>query len=242
MSSLKENIENIQEMSNWLISFADDIESSFDEEKLNKFNAHLLQILDIFETAFSMFDSIQTDDAKSENDLHDIIDIANALDDAGMKKQADVLDDLLIALGNSDVERFKKKNEDEIDKLKKKYRDARGDAFKAFGDQKPADNEQRAFQEQAKKDIEAKVKKYRPLEAPLQTRVCQDHPGVQMTRIDDGVSQCPVDKKIYDYNNGFVTQNGGKVPGTSVKEQNKLDYTSQDSMSFATRDGILNGS
>jgi len=174
-----------------------------------------------------------------------VAEIANALDgsdDADLQKKAGVLDDLLIAMGQSSVTALKKAEEAEIEKLRKKYRDMRGNAFKAFGDQTPAENEQKAFQEEAKKAIDAKVKKYRPLEAPLMTHQCPDHPGTPWTRISDGVVQCPIDKKIYDFNSGFVTMNGDKVPGTSMANQNKLDYTAQDSMSFATRDGILNGS
>jgi len=177
--------------------------------------------------------------------LEEVAEIANALDESGdadLQKKAGVLDDLLIAMGQSSVTALKKAEESEIEKLRKKYRDMKGNAFKAFGDQTPAENEQRAFQEEAKKAIDAKVKKYRPLEAPLMTRQCPDHPGTPLIRISDGVGQCPITKKIYDFNSGFVTMNGDKVPGTSMANQNKLDYTAQDSMSFATRDGILNGS
>ena len=56
----------------------------------------------------------------------------------------------------------------------------------------------------------------------MPTRQCPDHPGQQTSRVTDGVRQCPLDGKVYDFNTGFKTEDGTFHPGGSVQAQNSL--------------------
>jgi hypothetical protein len=47
-----------------------------------------------------------------------------------------------------------------------------------------------------------------------------------------------LDKKSYDFNNGFTTVTGAKVPGTSVENQTKV-YQGEPSSSFDSRESRL---
>ena len=67
------------------------------------------------------------------------------------------------------------------------------------------------------------TKEYKPLEQALLTRHCPDHAGVNLIRLGDYVGQCALDKKVYDFRNGFTTLNGNKVPGTTVTNQKDHD-------------------
>ena len=61
-----------------------------------------------------------------------------------------------------------------------------------------------------------------------------------MARIGDNVWQCDLDKKVYDYANGYTDEKGNKVPGGDVANQTKLDNTSSYQM-FDTRPERLSG-
>jgi len=76
------------------------------------------------------------------------------------------------------------------------------------------------------------------LEAPLSTRYCPDHPGVQIARVGEHLWQCELDKKSYNFETGFELNNGSKVPGGDVAQQTQglnLPYHAI----FDTREGRL---
>lgn len=56
----------------------------------------------------------------------------------------------------------------------------------------------------------------------LSTRYSPDHVGVQARRIADGVYQDPYTNKIYDWNEGFTTEDGRKYTGGHVSLQTDL--------------------
>lgn len=56
----------------------------------------------------------------------------------------------------------------------------------------------------------------------LLTRYSPDYPGVALLRISDGVYQDTLSRKVYDFNRGFVSENGHKNPGGSVAHQTPL--------------------
>lgn len=56
----------------------------------------------------------------------------------------------------------------------------------------------------------------------LSTRYSPDRPGVQTRRIADGVFQDPYTNKIYDYNDGFKTEDGREFSGGSPALQSSL--------------------
>jgi len=56
----------------------------------------------------------------------------------------------------------------------------------------------------------------------LSTRYSPDRPGVQAMRVSDGVFQDPYTNKVYDYNEGFTTEDGRNFPGGSAAFQTDL--------------------
>lgn len=56
----------------------------------------------------------------------------------------------------------------------------------------------------------------------LSTRYSPDRVGVQAQRVADGVYQDPITNKIYDYNDGFKTEDGRDFPGGSAALQSSM--------------------
>lgn len=179
----------------------------------------------------------------NEQDIDELGALAQALDETGdpvLMKQASVLDEILITIGADPKAQaaFKKAQDDEIERLRAKYQDTNRDQYtRATEEHRKEINVNEAI-----KEIDRKIKKYRPLEASLSTRYSPDMPGVSLVRIGDSVWQCPITKKIYDYRSGFTTTKGNVVPGGDVSNQTQhLGYRAQEHMNFSTREELLNG-
>jgi hypothetical protein len=56
----------------------------------------------------------------------------------------------------------------------------------------------------------------------LSTRYSPDRVGIQAQRLSDGVYQDPYTNKVYDYNEGFKTEDGRSFPGGSASLQSSL--------------------
>lgn len=143
-----------------------------------------------------------------------LADLASALDlsgDPALQKQASVLDELLLSISAPPgAYKAAKAAEDyRLDELKKKYENPREELAKIN------------MITDAEKAIEKSkmAKEYKIMEAPLSSRYCPDHPGVQIARIGEHVWQCEMDKKTYNYETGFDLINGSRVPGGDVAEQ-----------------------
>lgn len=181
----------------------------------------------------------------SEDSIDELGALAQALDETDdpiLKKQAAAIDELLMTIGADPKVQmaFKKAESDEIERLRAKYRETRGD--REYKDVKAQHDKENKAQE-AIKAVDAKIKRYRPLEAPLSTRYSPDMPGVSLVRIGDGVYQCSVTNKIYDFRAGYTTMKGNKIPGSDVSNQTQhLGYQAQEHMNFGTREQTLNGS
>lgn len=175
------------------------------------------------------------EESKLTNDSIDkLASIAKAFDESGddeLKTQASVIDELLLTIAVDPNEFAKKMAEKNyrLEELKKKYQEPSerlkelnkvSDSLKAIKDSPYS-------------------KEYKPLEAPLSARTCPDHPGAQIARVGEHVWQCSLDKKIYNFESGFETNKGSKVPGTSVSEQTKFDTRDQTAI-FDTRESRLN--
>lgn len=90
--------------------------------------------------------------------------------------------------------------------------------------------------EKSIKAIKDKVKDYRPNEAPLKTRSCPEHPGNGLIRVSDNEYQCSLDKKIFDFKNGYTLAGSGKVPGGDVALQSHVNDNRPNTMDFTTRE------
>ena len=174
--------------------------------------------------------------------LEEMAAIAEEFDKTGdslLQKQASVLDEILLSISAGDsFIKAKNAQESETDKLREKHREQSRQEL--YGKAKKEHDEQNKSAD-AIKAINERVKEYRPLEGPLSTRSCPDHPGAQMMRIADNVYQCDLDKHIYNYEAGYKTMSGSKVPGTGVSNQTQhLSYVSPEHLNFSTREEILN--
>lgn len=154
----------------------------------------------------------------------------DASGDPGLKKQASVLDELLLSIAappNAYAER-KDLQDQRLQTLKSKYEDP---AKALYESNKIADSE---------KAIEKSkmTKEYRIMESPLSTRYCPDHPGVQISRVGEHMWQCELDKKAYNFETGFELNNGAKVPGGDVNQQTQGVNIPYHAI-FDTREGRL---
>lgn len=159
--------------------------------------------------------------------------LAAAFDASGdpeLKKQASVLDELLLSIAappNAYAER-KDLQDQRLVELKKKYEEPSKELYKS---NKVADSEKAIEKSQM-------TKHYDILEAPLSTRYCPDHPGVQIARIGEHMWQCEMDKKSYNFETGFELINGSKVPGGDVAQQTQSVSIPYHAI-FDTREGRL---
>ncbi len=171
-----------------------------------------------------------------------IASVYDASDDEKLRKMASAFDQILLTVGvNPALIRSVKAAEDkEIDKLRAKYREEASDSVYK-GPKERHDKQINA--DESIKAIENSVKQYRILEAPLNTRTCPDHPGAQVMRLGDNIVQCDLDKKIYNYEAGFTTMSGNKVPGSTILNQTQgVENRELAETSFETRETKLNNS
>lgn len=173
--------------------------------------------------------------------LDKMVALANAWDESGdplLISQASVIDEVLLTIGanKGDIADAKRASDTEIEKIRAKQPVGK-DPYKIVKEEHDKNNEV----EEAKKLIADAVKQYRPLESGLNTRTCHDHPGAQMARIGDGIYQCSLDKGIYNYQSGFTTMKGNKIPGGDVANQTQSLYDRPNEFtSFDSRESRLN--
>lgn len=154
----------------------------------------------------------------------------DASGDPALKKQASVLDELLLSIAappNAYAER-KDLQDQRLLSLKSKYEDP----TKELRDVNKIADSEKAIE---KSDM---TKHYRIMEAPLSTRYCPDHPGVQISRIGEQMWQCELDKKAYNFETGFELNNGAKVPGGDINQQTQTTEIPYHAI-FDTREGRL---
>jgi hypothetical protein len=236
MSKLSERLEKLandfNNLDNELLVLADE---ENDEVLLSVISEAVVAVSSILKTAHEFVEkNIEKTSKINRDDLDELVAIANEFDASGdpaLVRQASVLDQLLINFAQSTS--LESKEEAELNRLRDKMKSEKGDELYK-GVRKELQKQINA--DDAIKAIDKQTKIYRPLEAPLSTRSCPDHIGSQMTRVSDNVFQCPLDQKTYDYNEGFTTERGNKVPGGSVSNQtqNLVDSVRQQTTSFGT--------
>ena len=166
--------------------------------------------------------------------IEEIAALAHIFDKSGdekLKKQASVLDELLLTIASppNALKNKKAEQDDRLDELKRKYKDT----------QKHLEDVNKIADVKKAIDKSNMTKEYKILESPLNTRYCPDHPGAQISRKGENIWQCELDKKLYNYRSGFSLANGDKVPGGEVSNQTQhLDLPSHSI--FDTREGRLN--
>lgn len=171
----------------------------------------------------------------SVNDLlNKIANLANIFDSSGdieLKKQASVIDELLLTVAAS--EEYKNKlaaDSKRFEQIKKNYEDTKT----SLDDKKKIADTKKTIS-----DSEYMKKNHTLISAPLQTRHCPDHAGVSMGRVDDNTFQCPLDKKTYNFEIGYDLMNGDHVPGGSVANQSAIIENNNMTTTFDTRENKL---
>lgn len=175
-------------------------------------------------------------------DLDAMAEVAKEFDESGdplLQRQASVLDHVLTIFSKEKFNKTADEN-DQIDKLKEKYRQREMD--EKYKNPSIAIAKQDNTTGVADKMSETfKKKQYRPMEAALSTRTCQDHAGVPLIRVGEDVYQCNLDKKIFDFKQGYTLNSGTKVPGSAVENQNRSIYDNVNSdQQFDSREGRSN--
>lgn len=199
---------------------------------LGKANEILSEGIDIISSA--------TSDIAPEK-LQEIATLASEFDKSGdplLMKQAAVLDEILLTIGaqKSAVIAAKRSQDIEIARLKALAEGKEKDPYTIS--REVHDKSNRVAE--AQKEI-SKIKEYRPMESPLNTRTCPDHPGAQMARVAEHTYQCSLDKSIYNYETGYTTMKGNNIPGGSVSNQTQSLYDRPNEFtSFETRENKLN--
>lgn len=173
--------------------------------------------------------------------LEMIASLATIFDsEPGLEKMASVLDEILLTIGapKGALNKIKNAEDNEVDKLRAKYREeASVKAYSGAKEQEAKNNNT----DEALKAIEKGVKAYRPNEHALSTRYSPDMPGVPLMRIGDGIFQDLITKKIYNFESGYTDNEGNKIPGGSVSNQTQqLGDRLPEHSNFSSREQILN--
>lgn len=171
----------------------------------------------------------------SEEDIEEIVTASQVLDDYGLTRSAEAIDNLLSAYVLQ--KQAQERTLEQLGKMRAEYHAKMMDPY--YRDVKAALDSQNRV-EQVRKAVKQQVKRFEPLEAALSTRYSPDMPGVQLIRISDSVYQCPYTGKMYDYKAGYTTNKGNKIPGTSVEHQIP-EFGQQESAHslFSTRESIV---
>jgi hypothetical protein len=143
--------------------------------------------------------------------LHQIISALDQSDDEELQKTASVLDELLLTLATPPnwVNNYKEAQENRLDVLKQKYEDTK----------KQLDEANKVKESAQAIDKSPMFREVRIMQHSLSARSCPDHPGAQMARVGEHMWQCSMDKKVYNYQTGYTTEKGEKVPGGDVALQ-----------------------
>ncbi len=222
-----ENISN--KISNIVDNLFDNVRDSFDKA--------CIELADLNK------ETVESPGELTPEILDEISAIASEFEASGdelLMKQASVLDEILLTLAapKNAIYKYKMAEDAEVDRLREKVR---SEATKKNFDDVQAELDEQNKVAETTKAIRDQVKDFRPLEAPLSTRSCPEHAGAQMSRIGDSTYQCSLDHKIYNYETGFTTMKGNKVPGGSVPNQT-LYYGNREEghQMFTTRESLNN--
>lgn len=228
--------EKLLLVASWLESSENDllVNAEDNEDCLNVVASSLVKASEAIKAGAAEVSKVEPETTITSEKLDELAAVAAAFDESGdelLMKQASVLDEILLtfAAPRNALAAAKHMEDDRIEQLKKKYKDT-----------KVKQDEMNKVSDSVK-DIEKShdYKKYRILEAPLNTKYCPDHAGVSTIRVGEHRVQCPMDHKIYDYETGYTTLDGNKVPGGSVSEQTKVMQHENGHTVFDTRNQRL---
>lgn len=197
--------------------------------------------------AVQQLQNLKPKSAFSPENIAGIAALASAYEKSGdplLMKEAELLDEILltIAVPKTTVRAAKQAQDIEVARIKERNKQDKDDEQNPYTVVKAELDKQNRVEE-SRQMIADKVKEYRPMEAPLNTRTCPDHPGAQMSRIAEHTFQCAMDKAIFNYETGYTTMKGSKIPGGDVANQTQALFDRPNEFtSFETRESKLNQS
>ena len=210
--------EMLMAIASWLESSDNEamLLSEYDDDCLAVVASSCIEAAEALKKAASVVDQIEPpkESVLTPEALDDLCLLADALDsstDPALKKQASVIDELLLTISSPPgvMRTIQAAQDAKIEEFKKKYENPR----KELESINQVDDAKKAI------DKSNMTKQYNVLEAPLSSRYCPDHAGAQISRIGEHTWQCELDKKVYNFDVGFELNNGSKVPGGDVSNQ-----------------------
>lgn len=230
--------ELLTAMANWLESPNNEalLLSEGDDACLKVVASSCVEAAEALKRAAAQVDEMEpaTPSAITPEAIDGLAVLADALDASGdveLKKQASVIDELLLTIAapkNALAERKDLLDARLVD-LKKKY-EGNAEMLKEIG---RVDSIEKAIKESKMTD-EVKIN-----EEGLSTRYCPDHPGQSTYRVAEHTVQCPLDRKIYSFETGFTLANGKKFPGGDVALQTQNSLNNTYHSIFDSREGRL---
>ena len=224
-------------IANWLESPDNEalLLAEYDEDCLKVVASSCVEAAKALKVAADKVESIEppAESLITSESIESVATLAAALDSSGdpeLQKQASVLDELLLSIAAppDGVNQIKQLQEHRLTEIKKKYHGVHEELRKT----NMIDKTEQAI---AKSEM---TKHVNILEAPLNSRYCPDHPGVQIARVGEHMWQCEMDKKTYNFETGYELNDGTKVPGGDVAQQTQGLYTPFHAI-FDTREGRL---
>lgn len=229
--------EMLNAMASWLENPNNEalLLAEYDEKCLKIVAESCVQAAQALKKASAEVDAIEppAESNLTPESIEGLAQIANAFDSSGdieLKKQASVIDELLLTIANPKNALAERQDlqENRIADLKAKYENP----TKELAESNKIADSQKAI------DKSQMTKQYRVMEAPLTTRYCPDHAGVQIARVGEHMWQCELDKKSYNFETGFELNNGSRVPGGDVANQTQSVEIPYHAI-FDTREGRL---
>ena len=131
--------------------------------------------------------------------IEEMAALASAFDasgDAGLQKQASVLDELLLTIAAQPGELADKKAAENgrLEELRKKYEQTRQD----LRDIHKIEGVEKAIEKSRMTQVDTSQQK-----AMLSARTCPEHPGAQLQRIAEHIWACELDKRQFNFETGF---------------------------------------
>lgn len=228
--------EVLTAIATWLESSENEavIAATDDDDCLATVATYCIEAADILKQAAVEVQLIEPKEPSilNEEGIDSLGSLADALESSGdpeLIKQAALIDELLITISapKNSVTNKKSAEEKKIKELADKFQNVNKELAELNSTSDIA------------KDIEPVIKNYKNLEAPLSTRYCPDHPGVNLYKEEDNVWVCELDKKKYDFASGFNLMDGSKVSGGDVSNQTEY-HTSSNFTQFDTRESRQN--
>lgn len=231
--------EMLVAIANWLESADNEamLIAEYDDECLKVVAESCLDAAGALRVAAEKVDAIEPpEESKITPEAIDgLVELAAALDgsnDPELMKQASVLDELLLSIASPP----------NAYAMRKDLLENRGEALKKVYDEPRKVLEKANRLDSTAKDIDKSdmTKDIDIQQHELSTRYCPDHFGQSTYRVGDHLVQCPLDNKVYSFENGYELNDGTKIPGGNVSLQTSNTLNVPYSATFDTRSQRLN--